>query len=556
MAKKKAKKKVRRKPTKKKTVKSRKKAKKRTAKVRKKVGKIKKTLAKRKKAVKALKEAPELSLGERLHHLLTETSVVVYTAKPAGDYPATFVSDNVKRMTGYSYKSFVREPSFWFAHVHPDDQKRVLEEIPQIFEDKYYEYEYRFRHKKGHYIWVHDEMKLHCDNKGNPVEIVGFWTDITRRKAAEAGLKQASERLASFADSATEGFVIVDPGFKIIRINKYLQNQFNVTEEDIVGQNFLDVSRDAYESGRYEKYLEVLETGKPCFFEDLLTPPEFGDRHMNVTAFKVGECLGLIVRDVTEEKKSERELKESEERFRSLFDATIAGVVFQDSDGKVIRVNKQACEILDFDEDELVGASLMELCSHLVNEKGEDLKDEEHPLIQTLKTCEPVRNKIVGMALDFPAERRWLLVNTEPIFDPYTEKLDEVLCTFIDITEQKNIEDALEESEKRYRHIFEHCPIGIGISGMDGRVITANRAMLEIMGYTLDEVRKINLADTYVNVDDRRKMLQDLNQYGRVTDYRIQLKRKDGMPYNAILNISRINIGGTDYYHTMCQKVS
>jgi PAS domain S-box-containing protein len=80
--------------------------------------------------------------------------------------------------------------------------------------------------------------------------------------------------------------------------------------------------------------------------------------------------------------------------------------------------------------------------------------------------------------------------------------------------------------------------------------------MQDITGYSLDEIRKINIGDTYVNVDDRRRLLQDLNQYGRVTDYRIQLKRKDGTPYTAILNISRINIGGTDYYHTMCQKAS
>ncbi|MGD8979429.1 MAG: hypothetical protein PVH23_05120, partial [candidate division WOR-3 bacterium] len=64
----------------------------------------------------------------------------------------------------------------------------------------------------------------------------------------------------------------------------------------------------------------------------------------------------------------------------------------------------------------------------------------------------------------------------------------------------------------------------------------------------------INIADTYVSVDDRRRLLQALNQYGRVTDYRVRLKRKDGTPYDAILNISRVNIGGNDYYHTMCQR--
>jgi PAS domain S-box-containing protein len=132
--------------------------------------------------------------------------------------------------------------------------------------------------------------------------------------------------------------------------------------------------------------------------------------------------------------------------------------------------------------------------------------------------------------------------------------MEEVICTFVDITEQKNMGDALEESEERYRHLFENSPIGIGISAMDGKIITANKAMLDIMGCTLDEARKINLADTYESVDDRRRLLQALNQYGRVTDYVVRLKRKDGTIYDAVLSITRINLGGRDYYHTICQR--
>ncbi|MGB7054872.1 MAG: PAS domain-containing protein, partial [bacterium] len=239
---------------------------------------------------------------------------------------------------------------------------------------------------------------------------------------------------------------------------------------------------------------------------------------------------------------------------RSIYDSLNAGIVIHDIEGVVVSANRRACEILDREEKELVGADMNELCSNMVNDKGQKIEAQDHPLTRTLQTTSPVRNQTIGLPSDEPAKSTWLLVNTEPIFDTETKKLDEVLCTFIDITEQKNIGDALEESEERYRHIFENSPIGIGISGMDGRVITANNAMLEITGYSLDEFRKINIADTYVSVDDRRRLLQALNQYGRVTDYLVRLKRKDGTSYDAILNITRINLGGTDYYHTMCQR--
>jgi PAS domain S-box-containing protein len=516
---------------------------------------LKATRVKRGKASITVKKDQSLAIRERLSHLLTETSVVVYASKPGGDYAATFISDNVKRLTGYSYRSFLREPSFWIDHVHPDDRERVLKEVPEIFRDRYYEYEYRFKHKNGHYIWVHDEMKLVYDDKGKPVEIVGYWTDVTKRRQMEEDIQRRLDRISNFMESATEGFVLVDSGFNVIDVNQYLLDQFGWKLEDARRTNVLDLSTDVWESGRYEKYMELLETGKPCFFDDVITPPELGEKHLNLIAFRVGEGIGLIVHDVTEQKRNEQRLLEMEEHFRSLYDSSNAGVIIHDVEGTIISVNRRACEILDLEEDELIGVDMNELCSNLVNDKGEKIEAANHPLTRTLQTATPVRNQTVGIPSSDPADRTWLLVNTEPVFDPETKKMEEVLCTFLDITEQKNIGDALEESEQRYRHIFENSPFGIGISGMDGKVITANKAMLDIIGYTLDEARAINIADIYVNVDDRRRMLQALNQYGRVTDYRIRLKRKDGTPYVALLSISRINIGGKDYYHTILQPI-
>ena len=517
-------------------------------------GATRSTRRKHRRTPRILKKEEKVSLGERLHHLLTESSVVVYAAKPSGDYAAVFISDNVERLTGYSYRSFVRNPSFWIDHVHPEDRERVLKEVPAVFEDKYYEYEYRFRHKKGHYICVHDEMKLVCDDKGKPLEIIGYWRDITRRRKAEKDLEKTAEKLQRFMDSATEGFVLFDKEFHVVEVNKYLLHAFGLTREQVIGMNYLDVSSVVYESGRYEEYLEVLETGRPKYYDDLVTPPEYGSRHICTKVFKVGDYLGMVVNDVTEERKAERVRKVTEERLRSIYDSINAGIVIHDLDGVVVSTNEHACEILNLEEDEIIGADVGEICGDIVNDKGEKIDMKDYPLGKTLQTNAPVRNQIVGLPAGESSQRSWVLVNTEPIFDPESHKLAEVLCTFVDITEQKNIGDALEESEQRYRHLFEHSPIGIGISGMDGKVITANSAMLEIMGYTLDEVREINIADTYVSVDDRRRLLQALNQYGRVTDYRVRLKRKDGTPYDAILNISRVNIGGNDYYHTMCQR--
>lgn len=512
-----------------------------------------------KKAVKQARKHPDTTrkvsgvlMCERMAHLLTRTSIVIYAAEPSGDYAATFVSDNVQKMTGFSYRSFVNRPDFWIDHIHPDDRERVLSEVDRVFENDYYEYEYRFRHKKGHYIWVHDEMRLVRDSKGNPLEIIGYWTDITKRKELEIETAERTGRLSEFMESASEGFALLDSKFNIISVNRFLLDKFGVKKEDALKMNYFDISDVAYESGRYEEYQEILRTGRPRFYDDLVLPAQYGNRHVCVHVFKVGDCLGLVVNEVTEEVKKIKELQENSAHFYDLLEATNAGVIFQDTEGIVIHVNRQACEMLDISESELMGSKLGEVCTDLVDEHGDKLRIEDFPMTKVLQTGQPVQNVTVGIPADESDGVRWFLVSADPVVDRETGIIDEILCYFVDITDQKYIEDQLAESEERYRQIFENCPIGIGISDSDGMVVTANKAMQRITGYSLTEFTKINLADTFEDVVERDKLLKVLHERGEVVNYRVRLLRKDGTPYDAILSISCIEIGGKHYHHTMC----
>jgi PAS domain S-box-containing protein len=134
----------------------------------------------RKQAEVALRESEA-----RLDHLLTSSPAVIYSARVDGDYGATFVSDNVTAQTGYLPRMFTANPGFWLEHIHPEDRTRVMQELPQIFASGVYKHEYRFLHRDGTYRWMSDEVRLHRDAHGNPVELIGSWDDITQRKLAE-----------------------------------------------------------------------------------------------------------------------------------------------------------------------------------------------------------------------------------------------------------------------------------------------------------------------------------------------------------------------------------
>src|SRR5262249_58370528 len=110
---------------------------------------------------------------------------------------------------------YLDSPDFWRNAVHPDDFSRVEAEFGQLFEKGSHNLEYRFRKNDGEYCWVSDELRLVYDKAGNPDEVVGSWSDITERKAAEeaiaAARSQVEQLLASspavvYSFKATGGF--------------------------------------------------------------------------------------------------------------------------------------------------------------------------------------------------------------------------------------------------------------------------------------------------------------------------------------------------------------
>ena len=117
----------------------------------------------------------------------------------------------------------------------------------------------------------------------------------------------------SFMNSAHQGFAIVDSNLDFIEVNKAALTIFGLKREDFIGKNITEVSPDVKKSGRYDKYVEVIKSGKSFTIEDLVTHPKLGNVYLNLKAFPIGRCCGIIITDITEPKKSESRLKSAQE---------------------------------------------------------------------------------------------------------------------------------------------------------------------------------------------------------------------------------------------------
>ena len=265
---------------------------------------------------------------ERLKFLVTNNPAIIYTSKVAGDYGATFISDNVQKKWGYSSEDFVSNSEFWLNHIHPDDKEHVLSALSDIIEKGHIGiYDYRLKLKDGSYRWMRDEAKLVKDEQGNPIETIGSVIDINERKIAVQKLKESEEKYRHLYEHSPFSIVLLDPEGIIIDMNTKTTELFGYDKEDLIGNNYLNlvgIYPDETKPG-LRLIPELISIGEPSKVIMKPKPIKIFNKEKNpiwveseLSIVKIGGKLAIqaIIQDVTEKKIAEEKLKESERKLR------------------------------------------------------------------------------------------------------------------------------------------------------------------------------------------------------------------------------------------------
>jgi PAS domain S-box-containing protein len=156
---------------------------------------------------------------DRLVRVLSSSPAVIYSFKATGDYAPIIISENIKTLLGYEPREYLENADFWRDRVHPDDLSAVEAEAVHLFKKGHHTVEYRFRKQDGTYCWVNDEQQLIRDKHGDPLEIVGSWSDVTARKEAQDAMRRSEQRMKDAIGSITEGFSLFDAEDRLIVCN-------------------------------------------------------------------------------------------------------------------------------------------------------------------------------------------------------------------------------------------------------------------------------------------------------------------------------------------------
>jgi PAS domain S-box-containing protein len=245
---------------------------------------------------------------ERLDFLLTSVPVVVYAAKTSGDFGATFVAGSSQALLGYKPEDFTSNSGFWAENIHPDDRERVFKELPLIFKRGHHIHEYRFRRADGTYRWMRDELNLVYDSKGNPIEMVGFWMDITEYKWADEELLESETKFRRVTEAAFGGIAVTEKG-KFIDVSDQFAVLFGYRQNELIGMYAADLIASEARGETVEKIFSGYD--KPyeslCLRKDGSTfPVEVCGKNY----YSQGRELRVTaIRDITQRKIAEEEAK-------------------------------------------------------------------------------------------------------------------------------------------------------------------------------------------------------------------------------------------------------
>jgi PAS domain S-box-containing protein len=335
-------------------------------------------------------------------------------------------------------------------------------------------------------------------------------------------------------ETVREPLLVLDANLKILSANRSFYNIFKVKQGKIIGHLIFDVGNKQWDIPALRTLLEdILPTHKRFDnYEVEHNFPTIGHKTMLLNARQVyrkdvgTQMILLAIEDITEHKKVEKALEANKAKYRELVQNANSIILKMDPKGKVTFFNEFAQMLFGYTEEEMLGCSVVGTILPETDSSGRDLdfmiKDIGiHPEKYINNENENMRRN---------GERVWIAWTNKAIRDG-NGKVIEILCIGNDITEHRQLESLLEESEERYRRLFETANDGILLlEKHEGKITHANPAATKMLGYSKEECIGKKLQDIGVSLDmgDFQKIMQTLDKSGIIYYDDVSVKTKAG----------------------------
>jgi diguanylate cyclase (GGDEF)-like protein/PAS domain S-box-containing protein len=379
--------------------------------------------------------------------------------------------------------------------------------------------------RDGTRFWAMATMTALRGEDGHLRGFAKLTRDISERKASDAALLESEAKYRALFEHSNDAILLTSADGAILSSNPAAHDLFGYSEDELhsVGRERLVDESDPRVAAVLGQHAGSGETVAELTF--VRKGGERFEASVSVKGFddEAGRKLSsLIIHDVTEKKKAELALRNSEERFRLLYENAPIGITHIDLNGIWTYANRKFGEIVGYSPAEIVGLSYIDLTPP-------DDRDVSIELTRKLLTGQVDVNRERRM-LRKDGSTTWIRLTARMLRDD-AGTLQYGIVLFEDIAGKKRAEMALRQSEERFRATFEHAPLGIAECTLEGRFITVNAKLMEMLGYTRKEFEQLSVADI-THPGDMEQTFNQLQKLvaGEVDTYVTEKRylRKDG----------------------------
>ncbi|MCG6881121.1 MAG: PAS domain S-box protein [Deltaproteobacteria bacterium] len=361
------------------------------------------------------------------------------------------------------------------------------------------------------------------DDQKSKADLIEELTTLRRQlKTSEVS---CSENLSTVIRDSVDGILVVDPKGVVLFANPAAERILMRPSAEMLGTT---LGVPTVESDSTEMDLLMPEGDS--------VPVEL---RSNKTVWEGQPAIYVALRDLTERRNAEAALRESEAKYRALFETMAQGVLYFNAEGKFVSANPAARRMLGLPPDQFIGMDAGDLRWRLVQEDGSDFPVENLPSRIAFRTGRKVSNVVIGFKNAHDDTRRWIRVNATPQFKPGEERPFQVYATVEDITESKKAFDRTQ----RLASIVQSTGNAIISKTLDGTITTWNPAAERMYGYCAEEAIGRNIAMLVPDEAkaDLEKTLEGIRRGDRVANYETVRRGKDGTLIDVSLTVSPIH---------------
>jgi two-component system sporulation sensor kinase A len=367
------------------------------------------------------------------------------------------------------------------------------------------------------------------DLKGFLVHVI----DITERKQVEEVQRESAEQYHVITSTSMDGFALVDTDGHLLDVNEAYSRMIGYSRDELLKMSILDIDAIDTPDDIRERLQKIIEIG----------PDRFESRHrrkdghvidveVSTTFMRQSGHFLVFLRDITERKRAEETLCESEERYRQLFELESDAIfLIENETGRILEANSAASALYGYSHEELL------------TKKNTDLSAEPEETQRVTQTIPPTSDQVVTIPLRFHRKRDGTIFPVEITGRFFIRQGRQVhIAAIRDITDRKRAEKALKESEEKFRGFVERNFDAIVSLDIEGWVTYTSPAVERILGYKSEEVIGKHFRDFFPESEIPRaaQAFTEVSKGGSTQGIQVKLLRKDGSPIYVESNSSPI----------------